>query len=220
MRTAFCLTGQPRTFEYCYPSIQKFIIDVYHPDVFICIDGDAGERFSELYHPTEIHVVSEEENLSAIRGMEEKYTVRPIEAVVGNNVSLFYKWKVCELLKSEHGEYGVVIFGRPDMEIMSFDPAQTDMEKGTIYLPQVDALGNTFGNDGILYGGWGGQLAFGDESVAHVFGTMYDSVDALYKANNEWHTERMFMKHCLNNGIKRKSFDIDFRLVRKNNARS
>ena len=104
------------------------------------------------------------------------------------------------------------------MEINSFDPGQCDMEKGTIYLPRVDALGNSCGNDGILYGGWGGQLAFGDESVARVFATMYDNVESLYNQNKEWHTERMFMKHCLNNGIKRKSFEIDFRLVRRNHA--
>ena len=218
MRAAFCLTGEPRTFEFCYPSIQKFIIDVYHPDIFICTDGGHGDRFSELYNPLEMHVVSQMENSEAIRGMRDKYTNHPIEAVVENNASLFYKWKICGSLKEKHGEYDVVIFGRPDMEIVRFDPGQCDMEKGTIYLPRVDALGNSYGNDGILYGGWGGQLSFGDESVAKVFSSMYDNIESLYDQNKEWHTERLFMKHCLNSGIKRKPFEINFRLVRSRNA--
>jgi hypothetical protein len=191
---------------------------VYKPETFICIDGDSEERFSELYNPVDMRVISIEENAVAVQGMRDKYTKHPVEAIVENNASLFYKWKVCDSLMKNRGAYDVYIFGRPDMEIVSFDPGQCDLEPKTIFLPRVDALGNTFGNDGILYGGWGGQLSFGDASVANVFGTMYDSAGGLYDQNGEWHTERMFMKHCLNSGISRKLFDINFRLVRSGNA--
>ena len=215
MRFALWMVGLSRTFEYCYPSIKQHILDVYSPDVYVCMDGNDA-RFAELYHPVEMHIVSPEENTKAIGDRPARYKTRPTESNVAGDMSFIYKWAWCYNLMAGHGQYDVVMLCRPDVRIdkFEFDFSQGIQDK-TIYLPKIDALGNKCDDDGTIYmGGWGGQLCFGTQETMRILALMYDDADKNYNDRQEWHIERVFRHHGKKYGLSDKHFDIQFRIVR------
>lgn len=222
MNFALLLTGQERTFEKCFPSIQKHILAPYSPDVFICVDANQELRFRELHKPVSMHFVLDKENRDAIGNSSQKYTNKAKEADVEANVSLFWKWRVCwDLLERSGRQYDVVFMARPDIWINSFD-CPSNIDENIIYLPSTDALGTRWTSEHEYYGGWGGQLVFGSMRVAEVASKMYDHLDEIYKTYEKyphsfgaWHTERNFKRWmCVMNHIDMSLFDIDFHIVR------
>ena len=67
---AFCIYGQPRTWSFCFPSLKKHLLDVYHPDVFLCTDGEQ-EQMEKAYHPTAMEAISPEEQLRRFKEREK-----------------------------------------------------------------------------------------------------------------------------------------------------
>lgn len=221
LKFALLLTGQPRTYRYCFPSFQKHILEPYHPDVFICVDGEE-QGMRELFQPVDMHIVTPEEDKQAIGDRQSRYTKHSSEVVVWANISHVYKWKVCYSLMVNHAtDYDVVLMGRPDtfFKRINFD-FSVPLKENTLYLPQVDALGNGAKEDGGIYAnGWGGQLCWGTMHVAEVISKMYDCADTNYELCGEWHVERVFRRHCRELGVDKASMvDIDFHLVRETNG--
>jgi len=216
MKFAFLMTGCERTFEYCFPSIQKWVLEPYKPDMFICMDTAKESRFRDLYNPVAMHVVSPEERQQAIGDTPNRFSqYKAPEAVISHNVAALYQHKTVWKLFKQYGKhYDVVFIGRPDVEIYHLNhDFNVPLKPDTYYEPYQDALG-TVQSNGIYYGGWGGQLAFGTERVAEVFCSTYDNMEHLYTEYKDWHTERMWRHQFQEHNIGVATFGIDFKIIR------
>ena len=156
---AACVYGQFRTAGFCAPSLKKHLFDIYHPDVFVCVDWDGERRLKKLYSPIGMEVHSEEETLkyNADRnysigewyGIEEwpQYYVN-----IKQSLSMLFKgWRCREMLRkyeAEHGKYDVVFITRPDIKFLYIEPI-TIPKENTLYLPRVDAHQWPVGDDGL-----------------------------------------------------------------------
>jgi len=120
MKVAIQLPANPRSFKRCYESFKTNILDTLNPDIFIhtwdlkgkerpdVITDGSCQDYIDLYKPKEF--IIEELN----------YNYQPLQTMVPHFTSRF---KVNELRKryqqKNNIKYDVVIFGRPDVKLMS-----------------------------------------------------------------------------------------------------
>ena len=68
MRTALCLSGQPRNIKMGFPYINKFLIQPFKSDVFVHTWVNPEDVGKKIYHPVNNNVLSDpiEENVGDI----------------------------------------------------------------------------------------------------------------------------------------------------------
>lgn len=233
MKTALCVFGQPRTMEFCFPSLKKHILDVYNPDVFVASDSQ-GDRIKELYHPVAIEIHSPNEENQIMGEHRLRYGVAvpfpevpqcPISPPA--NLSYMFKgWRCRELLKAHeliHGKYDVIIATRFDAKFLYIQPVIMP-EENCVYVPRIDACQNPINKFGLhangVFGGvgYGGQIFWGSSDIVKGILDSYNWSDVCFKEINRWCGEMMFKWFCDKNNIKVKYTDVTFMLIRGDNA--
>jgi hypothetical protein len=142
---ALCLFGQMRTYERTYNSINKNIISLLNPDVFIHTWEEIGgtwkgsienpssqvikpDTIEQLYSPKKYEIEKfEEEYYHSINGVEVPKKVRDMPNYGKGLLPMFYKiHKVTQLKReyerSEGFQYDIVILMRPDLLIFNKIP--------------------------------------------------------------------------------------------------
>lgn len=99
LRTAFCFSGQLRTWEYCYPSWIKFASKFKTPPDIFCHIWDFNSNTARITHITgesNVRIVSNEEIGRFLNIMKpKKYIIESIDK--SNNVDLTMHLKIQEL---------------------------------------------------------------------------------------------------------------------------
>lgn len=222
LRTALCITGLPRTMEYCFPSQKQHLLDVYHPDVFTVCTTPEFHRVVDLYNPTGFIALTEEEVLE--KATELRHGLTPV-AYPPSALPFSYKAKLCvELMreweKAQGYEYDLVFFSRFDVKFKSIQPVSLP-EQDTLYVPRVGAYWATPPADpGIHWGGYSGHLCWTTSRVAEM-------ISNIYYAPEDWHgrscassetwgnaAEYLLKYFCDNNGIQARLVDIEMMLIR------
>jgi hypothetical protein len=223
-KVALCMYGQPRNFEFCFPSLKKHILDVYHPDVFTCID-EQGDRIKELYNPVAMEVCSQEQTIKEIgprRRMYGKIVACPhwptFQINVPNEISLMYYALKCKhllkLYEEEHGIYDVIIMTRFDIKFLHIQPI-TLPEENTLYIPLVDA--NQWPADPIRLHwtlGHAIHIGWGTSKLMSTLIDTYNWSDEYYKKVGVFCGEIMLKRFCDDNNIKIVYTDVEQMIIR------
>jgi hypothetical protein len=217
MKIAFLLCGQPRTMEYCAPSVKSKILDVYHPDVFISTT-EQGDRIKELFRPVDIGVHGDEETSRILGDKAKKYTNKPPEAKPENDLAI--TWRFCEAIGlkkqaelSSGKPYDLVVFGRFDIKLRFLQRLQLPQEN-TLYIPQTDAYLMRADKDGHHWGGYATQFFWCSSRTANYLGELYDLTDTYYQETGYWHSEHMVKWWCERFGIRPQLVQIHMLIIR------
>jgi len=226
-RMAFCLYGQPRTMEFCAPSIKKHILDVYHPDVFACSDSQ-GDKIQELFNPVamEIHSVEEENELMGehrLRYGVIQHNSTPYPKFPNQDLSVMFKtWRCGEMMKENeriNGTYDVVSASRFDSKYLSIEPIHIP-EENTLYIPRVDANQGAADVNGVHWGtGYSTHFFYGTSAIGRMLFDSYNWSDDHFNEMNEWNTEKALLWRCKKDNIKVVYIEVRFMLIRGTNER-
>ncbi len=221
-KLALIINGQPRTFEFCFPSLKKHILDVYHPDVYICTD-DKEERIVELYKPTAIDVLTQEEIFDSAIPMRAN-----IPSVMAIN-DLSFNWKMQKAMarKSEYEAannfiYDTVAITRFDVKFQSVPDIVA--LSNTCHVPLIGGYWTTPPDKpGIHWGGYSCHLFWSTSAIMNRIANIYfDEFDYLTSAtkaleNFGWAPEHVW-KHFIDvNKIGVKFENINMMLIRGSN---
>jgi hypothetical protein len=224
MRVALCIFGQPRTFEFCFQSLKRHLLDPYKPDVFLA-SCYLDDRLREVYKPVamEIHSIEDEWGLIGNRRYKygaqvpfpeyPQYPIRPPE-----DLSLMFKSLKCvEMLKKyedEHGKYDVVISTRFDAKFLQIQSI-TIPEPNTLYVPRIDACQNVCDANGLHGGvGYGSHMLWGSSDVMKSVLSSYIWSDECYNELHRWCGELMLKWFCDKHKIKVQHVEVTFMLIR------
>lgn len=206
MKMAVCIYGQHRTAEFCAPSLKKFILDIYHPDVFVCSEW-GGDILKRIYNPTGIEIYSEDETLKI--NANRNYSIGEWYNIIGwpqyhvNTKqalsSMFKGWRCREMLREyeiKHGDYDVVFVARPDVKFLYIDPITLPKEN-TLYLPRIDAHQWPADKDGIFWHiGYSSHTWWSSSELAKRFLASYHWCDESFNETGAWNGEIMVKWFC------------------------
>jgi len=226
-RIAFCIFGEPRTMEFCFPSIKTHILDVYHPDVFVC-SNEQKDKIIELYHPVSIEINSNEEE-EKLMG-EHKYRYGKSQPCPNQPAypkypqrdlsGMFKAWRCGELLKEYekiHGKYDIVITTRFDTKYLYVQPISIP-DKNTLYIPIVDANQGRADENGVHWKtGYAAHFWYGSSDLARIMFDTYNWTDDYFKESGIWNGEMALKWKCEKEKIIVKYINVDFMLIRGTN---
>lgn len=227
LRMALCMYGQPRTMEFCYPSQKKHILDVYHPDVFICSSADET-RMRQLYNPVaiEVHSPAAEENLMGehrLRYGLVQHNDTPYPKFPNQDLSVMWKaWRCGEMIREyekEHGEYDILSATRFDTKYLSIEPIEDKPKENALYIPRVDANQGEADVRGVFWGtGYSTHFWYANSRIGHMLFDLYNWSDDHFKATGEWNTEKALKWKCEQDGIRIHYIEVRFMLIRGTNS--
>jgi hypothetical protein len=223
MRYALLITGQPRTMEFCFPSLKQHILDVYHPDVFVVSD-EQRERLIELFNPVGIDVRSQEEIDELYKALRMKYVTPDQERVPAKDLSCVWKqYRAAEMRREYENtngfDYDVVIQTRFDVKLLKVPPI-TMPKENTFYVPIRGGYWDTPPDEpGIHWHGYSTQLCWMSSKVSDMTIGIYFEGEDNYKiacAVAEWGyiPEHVLKHYCDRNGIQAHFVDIEMMLIR------
>jgi len=229
MKIALCVYGQPRTFEFCFPSVKKHILDVYHPDVFIASDSQ-GDKIKELYRPVTMEIHSPNEEWQFIGDRRYRYGVLvpcpgwlpqfPISPE--QSLSFMFKgWRCREILKAyelEHGVYDIVIATRFDVKFLRIPPI-TIPEKNCLYIPHTDANLGPIDEQGLHWNlGYAAHIYWGSSAIISLVLDAYNWSDGYFQEIQVWCGEMMMKQLCDKHNIRVQYMDIPCMIIRGDNT--
>jgi hypothetical protein len=224
LRMALCLFGQPRTMEFCAPSLKKLLLNVYHPDVFIC-STEQMNVMKKLYNPVNIKIYSEDEIYNEIR--KRKYRqpdVVPIpgwpQMCINPGRELNYMWqgmKCKEMIadyESKYGIYDVIITTRPDIKFLYIQPITKPIED-CFYVPKIDAHQWEADENGIHWHlGYSAHMWWSSSKVAQILLDGWNYCDEHTKETGIWNGEVRVKWICDKNNIKEVLTDVTHMIIK------
>ncbi len=222
MRVAFLLTGNAQTYEFCFPSTKKHILDVYNPDVFLCTNTECVKTV-ELYHPKDYAILSSEFIIGeAIWFRTAKHGIPKYDLLKEKDLEANWKVLHCNMMKqsselSSNFKYDVVIVGRFDVKYCYIQPIEK-VEENVLYIPFKDAHQQFPGADGLTYKGYSNQLCWMTSKTAdNLIGeTLFGDVDYVresgFKVNDE--PEKLLKYVCDAKGIRRQFVNIGAMIIK------
>ena len=224
LRMALCLFGQPRTMEFCAPSLKKLLLDVYHPDVFIC-STEQIDVMKKLYNPVKIETYSEDEIYKRMGDRKYKYVeLVPIpgwpQMWINPRRELNYMWqgmKCKEMIakyEMEHGIYDVVVATRFDVKFLYIQPITTPI-KNCLYIPKIDAHQWEADKDGIHWHlGYSAHMWWSSSKVAQILLDGYNYCDEHTEETGIWNGEARLKWVCDKNNIKEVLTDVTHMIIK------
>lgn len=220
MKVAFLLTGKSQTYEFCFPSTKKHILDVYHPDVFLCTDT-GHDGILDLYQPKDYDIRPSSEIFNEATQLRvSKHGVPQYDLLKEKDLCTTWKGFRCNQLKQKYetsSKYDVVILGRFDVKYLYIQPIEK-VEENVLYIPSKDAHQQIPGTDGLTYRGYSTQLCWMTSTTADslIGETFYGEKDYVkesgFKVNDE--PEKLLKFVCGAKGIRREFVNIEMMLIK------
>ena len=228
MRTALCISGQPRFLEKGFACINKNILQVLHPDVFIHSwynptnqihfnnDKDPGHqrvglhiKIKELYKPT--RGIIEHQRLNLSHRPIDQYKANP-KAPPEIQFSMFYSMKKAIELKMAYEKenniiYDCVVRTRFDGGILAPLNIYGKYPLDRLYFP--DVLQKPDGEGAVC--DW---LNFGESKIIDEISKIYNLLDQYVQADITLCGENMITFHMSINGIGVEGIPLSFFLIR------
>lgn len=196
MKTALCISGQPRSFTKYADRIQQNIIKPNNADVFLHVwdnlDPDLHQNLEQLYRPKACIIENQKSfpkngvdftktlEMGFGGGAENK---RIAEHYVFCTYSMWYSIQQAFKLASEYSNYDVIIRARFDLGISQ--KVITDTKK-VLY---AESLGNDLINNWMNYGSYDVMLKYCN---------IFDQIQSLYNNTGIWCNE-YWIKHVMDN---------------------
>ena len=236
MKTALCISGHLRTFNYTYSSILENIIEPLNCDVFIhtwnVLGAPTGKNIGDInkqndktlnyldlidktYAPKLISIENGTSKLTEfiketsdikVPSDEQQYVMTHI----GLHISMFYSLFAANNLKKEYenitGKYDLVIRLRPDLHFYEKLTFDRFEDKNSIYVPEIA----TYTNDGL-----NDQVAIGSSELMDKYCDIYNEVQNYYRHHKcTARPESMIKYHLDNNKINYIKSDIKYDMWR------
>ena len=195
MKTAMLVYGQLRQYEKCMPSIQKYILDVLQPDVFVNVWDTRGHSlYSEVanidisfsnekvilddvikyYNPKDVLIENYNDWMNNLEGEYKQVMLSEKKSATPKN----YKIKMCNQMKRKYEEknnfkYDCVMVFRPDTIFFSQIPFYVLQDLDCIWQLNPPHLFNK----NICHS----MFHIMNTKVSDVFETYYDNLPNLWK---------------------------------------
>ena len=226
MKSALIITGQPRTMEFCYPSLKRHILDVYKPDVFLVSDAEES-RMIELFNPVRIDIRRQEEIDIRYKTLRLRYTAPDREPVAAKDLSCAWKVYRASQLKQDFESrfefiYDVVLITRFDVKFHCVPEIKTP-EPNTLHIPRRGAYWITPPDKpGIHWHGYSAHLCWMPSPVADQLAGIYFQGEDNFKIASEvaewgYIPEHVTKNYCDRAGIRAVFEDMDMMLIRGTN---
>lgn len=226
MKVALCLSGHLRSYRETYPTLKRFIIDNYQPDIFLHswikqgFDGVRGDaavvdkpldalRIQALYNCKGLLIEEEKKWDTTMYAVEPNIGLRNPEIVCG----LFYSQYMANQLKcqyeKQHGLYDVVIRCRADLMFEDhLRTTETEQVHQGVFVPK-------FGN----YNGLNDQFAFGNSEAMDMYCNTFPNLNSFYQQGCKFHPESLQRWCASHYQIPIMRSDIKYYILRANGAR-
>lgn len=212
MRVALCFSGQPRTFEECWPSFQRYLLNKYEVDVF----GASAPCETLLKYPFKKLLFQEDELID-----EKDYNSRKREETsVQNTLRQFYFIELANRLRIEYEadkqfKYDVIIRTRFD-DILTGDlPDLLNCQDNTIYIPSGHDHPLIHLNLGI---GISDRFAFGGDQAINAYCNKLSLIPQYMTCNEYFHPETMLKWMLVQSGVNIVRFDECVKVNKGNNV--
>ena len=219
-KIALCLSGQIRTFDKCFPSLKKHILDIVDCDVFahFCYNNDVSNSnlsvidFVDIIIEKDIKLDNKEYASRMGPGLTPQYVQQILQQ--------FLSITKCNNIKSRHEEingfkYDWVIRARTDalfkcdISPISFQGTKKDilqLDNGCVYIPSF-----------ACYGGYNDRFAFGNSKNMDTYASLSSHVDDYFDNGRPFHPESLLKSH-LDNEITVVNIEFPFDILRENGA--
>jgi hypothetical protein len=225
MKMALCIYGKARTFQFCSPSVKELILDVYHPDTFVCSE-EQGDRLRETYNTPFVEIREDRDILHQLGTPKypewQEFPEWPqYHLYTPQEMCYRFRGQRCgEMLKAQEqktGIYDVVLVMRPDIKYLYFQPI-TIPNKNTLYLPKTDAHQYTVDEKGLWWKvGYSGHTWWADSILAKTLLENSWSEEA-YKNVGVWSGEMLLKWYCDNHNINIEHVDVTQMIIKWNNG--
>lgn len=198
-RVAVCLFGQPRRLSESWKSIDEFLVQPYHADVFFHFwtTKRAGEQWFTLTENQLCGLLDPKDYIAEpqIDFDVSRYTAAHYPPF--NLSSFLYSVARCHSLYEE-ADYDIVIHCRADLWFCR-TPKLESVDDASIYLEHRGTSGD--------------QFAYGTPQVMKAFSRCYDAFDDLYDQIGYTHGETFVGRHLQNCGIEIRESDHPFSVI-------
>ncbi len=208
MRVAICLSGFPRTMEYTFPYLKKYILDKLNPDIFFYGYSDDEHNISardivSYYNPKQYIIRPYTTEIE-----EEIWSSYKTKAINNPNLprakpiqilSQYYNVLHCNNLKQQYEYnnnfvYDIVIRARTDYYFYrEFTNQELELEPATVYIPNIWD-----------FGGVSSGFAYGTSSAMDIYSSLFNKIRKYNLEHNKaFHPERLKAYHISQSGLKR-----------------
>lgn len=219
MQVAICISGMPRAYKRCLPSIRQHLIAPHQADVFVSTwrsevvdsqfpETDSAEGLVQALMPRKFDI--ELYNQARAQSFEiEEFKARSDQAgrAVGRMLPMFYKIYMANFHKLVHERernmrYDVVVRARSDLMFNS-QVRLVKPQASTVYFPKVNQQMGV--ND---------QFWYCDSETADKIANLYLFIPDLWRAGMFIHGEFLLYSYLQTASIKCESVDVDYFLQR------
>jgi hypothetical protein len=181
MKIAILLSGEPRTFRECYPSLESNILSKNECDIFLHMydDNDTSEVL-RMYSPKKI--IIENKNDIVLNISKLCHTNKPIET---NVEGIFYQWRnINKVFNLICGDYDCVVKTRYDVKYTN-----------PLYLKTFDMNMLNVPVGGDWRGGMFDMMAFGSKNIMSHYCSLYDFIEKYSIDGVQCHSEILNRHH-------------------------
>ena len=205
MNVALCLSGFPRTMEYSYPYLKKYILDELHPDIFYFGYEDQFTKKEDIINLYKTKSCFARKYTPEVKEeIWSSYGTRKTKNVVhfqGGEalLSQYYNLYNSNKLKSEYEKhkgftYDIVIRARTDYYFFrKIEKAELSIQPNHVYIPTIWD-----------FGGVSSGFAYGDSSTMNDYSNLFNRLSEYNLIDNhKLHPETIKSYHLKKNNINR-----------------
>jgi hypothetical protein len=226
-----------RTYQQCFESLEKYILEPFSPDIFIHTWEQSGISHKERKNSDESIITYDglrglyDYKMCKIEKFESRYCdqlngviapdiLKEKEPNYKGSIPLFYKMFKCNQLKSQYEkennfEYDIVIKYRPDLKLNRYLPSfdRWDIKEHNVVYMEADLLPS-------LAIQASDKLAFGNSKAMDIYSSVWRHLRQYWESpiGKTFHTnkigERLMRHHIVEQQLTVGTFFADLALVR------
>lgn len=208
-KVAVCFSGQFRSFNRCFPSIKRYLLDIYNPDIFIHTwDDNYIKHLNNHSKDLDIKAVKIEKpktfKISELHEMRKVSLNRNLQ----NVFSMLYSIEKSNDLKTQHEvaegfTYDYVFRLRSDLLFKS-TPSLSQSEPDKLNTP-------FFGH----FAGLNDQFAWGSSKVMNAYCGVYSRIDELLNNGSFIDPEPLVKDNIVSNNIQINKMPVEYVIQRE-----
>lgn len=229
MKAALCLSGHFRTFDRCFSSLEKNIINVLNPDIFIYTSVKMGyannfrsdnnnlvnstifeylEKIYALYKPVKILINDDNDSFFINEANIYAPHLRNEPKHPGHMASMYFKIKSCNNLKINYElennfKYDLVIRCRPDLMFTNSFEIDTLNHLDKLIVPNCHN-----------YNGINDQFAYSNSTNMDTYSSVYDYLPEYFSKRGEFFPEKVMVSFIKKSNLSIKHSNINYNIVR------
>ena len=219
MRVALCISGLPRSFVKCAPSVRKHLIEPYNPDIFISTwqssvtddsfpETHSAQELIQFYNPIKFDIeLFDEKRRATFETNAFKTHADQGGRSVARMLPMFYRIFIADLHRftyeqEQRFKYDVVIRCRSDLQFSG--PLKLEkIDPGVVCFPVKNSTSHV--ND---------QFWYCDSGTSSQLCALYNFIPQLWHNGVLIHGEALLFAYVSAKGLTVKPIDVNYEIVR------